>query len=71
MRFVDDRSPHVDRFGALLALTAVTLVTLSLTGLSRPGGGFAGLVGSGRTSARSSISNPELLRSRIHSPCER
>ena len=49
MRFADDRSPHVDRFGALLALTAVTLVTLSLTGLSRPGGGFAGLVGTALT----------------------
>lgn len=50
MRFFDDRSPHVDRFGALLALTGVTLVTLSLTGLGRPGGGLAGLVGTALTS---------------------
>jgi ion channel len=49
-RFFDDRSPHVDRFGALLALTGFTLVTLSLTGLGRPGGGFAGLVGTALTS---------------------
>jgi ion channel len=49
-RFFDDRSSHVDRFGALLALTAFTLVTLSLTGLGRPGGGFAGLVGTALTS---------------------
>jgi len=49
-RFFDDRSPHVDRFGALLALTGFTLVTLSLTGLGRPGGGFAGLVGTAVTS---------------------
>lgn len=48
-RFFDDRSPHVDRFGALLALTGFTLVTLSLTGLGRPGGGFAGLVGTALT----------------------
>ncbi len=45
IRFFDDRSPHVDRFGALLALTGVTLVTLSLTGLGNPGAGAAGLVG--------------------------
>jgi hypothetical protein len=44
-RFFDDRSPHVDRFGALLALTGFTL-----TGLGRPGGGFAGLVGTALTS---------------------
>ena len=50
MRFFDDRSPHVDRFGALLALTAFTIVTLSLTGLGRPGGGLAGLVGTALTS---------------------
>jgi Ion channel len=49
-RFFDDRSPHVDRFGALLALTGFTLVTLSLTGLGRPGAGFAGLVGTALTS---------------------
>jgi len=49
LRFFDDRSPHVDRFGALLTLTAFTLVTLSLTGLGRPGGGFAGLVGTALT----------------------
>ena len=49
MRFFDDRSPHVDRFGALLALTGATIVTLSLTGLARPGAGTAGLVGTALT----------------------
>jgi len=49
VRFFDDRSPHVDRFGALLALTGATIVTLSLTGLARPGAGTAGLVGTALT----------------------
>ncbi len=49
MRFFDDRSPHVDRFGALLALTGATIVTLSLTGLARPGAGTAGLAGTALT----------------------
>ena len=49
MRFFDDRSPHVDRFGALLTLTAATIVTLSLTGLARPGAGTAGLAGTALT----------------------
>jgi hypothetical protein len=50
VRFFDDRSAHVDRFGALLALTGFAIVTLSLTGLGRPGGGLAGLVGTALTS---------------------
>lgn len=49
MRFFDDRSPHVDRFGALLTLTGATIVTLSLTGLARLGEGRAGLVGTAVT----------------------
>jgi hypothetical protein len=49
VRFFDDRSPHVDRFGALLALTGATIVTLSLTGLARPGAGTAGLAGTALT----------------------
>jgi len=49
VRFFDDRSPHVDRFGALLTLTAATIVTLSLTGLARPGAGTAGLAGTALT----------------------
>ena len=49
MRFFDDRSPHVDRFGALLTLTGATIVTLSLTGLARPGAGTAGLAGTALT----------------------
>ena len=40
---------HVDRFGALLALTGATIVTLSLTGLARPGEGRGGLVGTALT----------------------
>ena len=49
MRFFDDRSPHVDRFGALLTLTGATIVTLSLTGLARLGEGRAGLLGTAVT----------------------
>lgn len=49
LRLFDDRSAHVDRFGALLALTGVALVTLSLTGLGRPGTGVTGLVGTAVT----------------------
>ncbi len=37
LRLFDDRSPYVDRFGALLTLTGIAVVTLSLTGLGRPG----------------------------------
>ncbi len=49
LRLFDDRSPHIDRFGALLALIGVTVVTLSLTGLGRPGGGLVGNVGTALT----------------------
>lgn len=49
MRFAGGSSPHVDRFGALLALTGATIVTLSLTGLARLGEGRAGLVGTAVT----------------------
>jgi hypothetical protein len=49
VRFFDERSPHVDRFGALLTLTGATIVTLSLTGLARLGEGRAGLLGTAVT----------------------
>lgn len=49
LRLFDDRSPYVDRFGALLTLTGVAVVTLSLTGLGRPGGGLVGNIGTALT----------------------
>ncbi len=49
LRLFDDRSPHVDRFGALLALTGTAVVTLSLTGLGRPGSGLVGNIGTALT----------------------
>jgi drug/metabolite transporter (DMT)-like permease len=49
LRLFDDRSPHVDRFGALLTLTAIAVVTLSLTGLAKPGGGLVGNIGTALT----------------------
>jgi hypothetical protein len=49
LRLFDDRSPYVDHFGALLALTGITLVTLSLTGLARPGAGRGGLLSTALT----------------------
>jgi hypothetical protein len=49
LRLFDDRSPYVDRFSALLTLTGFTVVTLSLTGLGRPGGGLVGNIGTALT----------------------
>jgi hypothetical protein len=49
LRLFDDRSPYVDRFGAVLTLTGIAVVTLSLTGLAKPGGGLVGNVGTALT----------------------
>jgi Ion channel len=49
LRLFDDRSPHVDRFGVLLVLTGIAIVTLSLTGLGKPGGGLVGNIGTAMT----------------------
>ena len=49
LRLFDDRSPYVDRFGVLLVLTGFVIVTLSLTGLGRPGDGLVGNLGTAVT----------------------
>ena len=49
LRLFDDRSPYVDRFGVLLVLTGIVIVTLSLTGLGRPGDGLVGNLGTALT----------------------